>query len=91
MDKLTEKLKLEREIRELKKQKEQLSYDLSRAEYLIGETMIMLNKISKRAEKSKDSFTVLWCDEMLSDIRKTLDLPRFGVDLITWKAVKEKK
>jgi hypothetical protein len=91
MDHLTEQLKLKREIRELKKKNKQMEYDLSRAEYLIGETMIMLEQIEKRANSHADSFTALWCDDMLQTIRKTLDLPRFGVDLITWKQVKDTK
>jgi hypothetical protein len=91
MSDFTKHMKLQKQINKLETKKKQLEYDLSRAEHLLGESMVVLDQISKRAAQNKDSFTVLWCDTMLSDIRKTLDLPRFGVDVITWKQIRDER
>jgi len=80
-----EVINLKRELRRKRESNKKLNYDLGRMEYLLGECIVMMDKISNRALKNKDAFTTLWCETMVSDIRKVLDLPRFGVDVITKK------
>jgi len=91
MDNLDQVLNLKSSLRKARRCNEKLAYDLARADYLLGECIILMNKIGSRAESSKDSFTAMWCETMVSDIRKTLDQPRFGVDIITMKQVRDTK
>jgi hypothetical protein len=91
MDHLSEQLKLQKQIRELEKKNKQLEYDLSRADYLLGESILIFDQIKKRADCSGDSFTAVWCDSIITEIKKSLDLPRFGIDVITWNEIREDK
>lgn len=86
-----EVLKLKKELREEKHKNKQILYDLSRLEFLLGECIELLDKVGNRSKQQKDSFTAMWCETTIQDIRKTLDLPRFGVDLISWKQIKDTK
>jgi hypothetical protein len=82
MDALDQILDLKKKLRKARHKNKQLVYDLSRIEYILAECIELLNKVGKRANQNKDSFTHLWCENMLIDIGKILDLPRFGVDTI---------
>lgn len=79
--------KLQYDIVQLKHEQSCLTYDLERMEFVLGEVLIMLNKIGKRAELSKDSFTSLWCESTMAEIMNTLNKPRYGVDVIAMEDI----
>jgi len=83
--------RLNQTIRDLRTTNEQQNYDLSRVEFLLGECIELIKKVGNRAENEGDAFTHLWCEEMIFTVYKTLDLPRFGVDVISWRDIREDK
>ena len=79
-----DKNQLVREIKTLRKTGkyvDKLEYDLLRTDFLLGECIIFLEKMQKRANSKGDSLMAVESEELRLQILKTLNKVRYGVDI----------